>query len=150
MKKRKLSILCCTVLLLIASCSTDPEPINYGKDQCENCRMTIMDNKFGCEILTTKGKIYKFDAIECMVNFLNQRKLKIEEVDKFLVTDASKPAGFIDGRHATYLFSDKFPSPMGANLSAFETMDEAQAFKESHFGLITNWEGILAELSKSK
>ena len=32
--------------------------------------MTIVDNKHSAELVTTKGKVYKFDAIECMIRHL--------------------------------------------------------------------------------
>src|SRR5215217_4703798 len=34
------------LLLLISACSTDPQPINFGSDQCDLCRMGIADEKF--------------------------------------------------------------------------------------------------------
>ena len=56
--------------LLLTSCSTKPEPFAYGKDNCHTCKMGIMDPKFGTELITTKGKIYKFDDVSCMQYFL--------------------------------------------------------------------------------
>ncbi|MGB5288980.1 MAG: hypothetical protein WBN42_10875, partial [Ignavibacteriaceae bacterium] len=52
------------LLFLLASCGSKPEPINYGKDECEFCRMQISDNRYGAELVTDKGKVYKFDSIE--------------------------------------------------------------------------------------
>lgn len=134
------------ISVCFCSCSTDPEPINYGKDQCEQCRMTIMDNKFGAEIITVKGKIFKFDAAECMIRYLHQGKINYSEVDKFLVIDASKPGQFTDARKAYYMISEKFLSPRGAGLSAYASQDDAQAFRSKYEGVLTSWEGILERL----
>ena len=57
------------LLLLISSCNTEPQKINYGKDLCEHCKMTIMDKKFGAELITKKGKTMKFDSGECTCYF---------------------------------------------------------------------------------
>lgn len=134
------------VPLFMASCSIDPEPINYGKDQCEHCRMTIMDNKFGAEIITNKGKIFKFDAAECMINFVKQGKIKDEDVIKYVVIDVSKPGVFVDAKSASYLISPNFPSPMGANLSAFGNKSDAESYQKNYQGEIKSWDEILIKL----
>ncbi len=144
-----LNIVLLIVSLVIASCSIDPEPLNYGKDQCDHCRMTIMDNKFGAEIITKKGKVYKFDAAECMINFVKQGSISDSDISKYLVIDASKPKQFINAKDAVYLISENFPSPMGANLSAFGTKGDAESFQKSYSGDIKDWHGVLTKL-KSK
>jgi len=134
------------LLLVFYSCGTNPEPINYGKDQCEYCRMTIMGNKFGAELITNKGKIYKFDAAECMIHFIHQGKVNYSDVDRVLVTDASKPGQFTDAKKAFYLISEKFPSPMGAGLSAYGSQNDAESFRNNYTGVINRWEGIFERL----
>ncbi|MFI5145030.1 MAG: nitrous oxide reductase accessory protein NosL [Ignavibacteria bacterium] len=135
------------VALIFTSCSTDPEPLIYGKDQCDHCRMTIMDNKFGSEIITKKGKVYKFDAVECMIRFVKEGKLSEGEVSRYLVTDASKPAQFIDAKNAVYLISENFPSPMGADLSAYWNRADAENFRKQYSGEIKDWDGVLTKLN---
>ena len=66
-----------SLLLLFAACSPQPRPIEYGTDLCDFCRMTIVDKQHAAELVTDKGRVYKFDAIECMVNYLEQND-KIE------------------------------------------------------------------------
>ncbi|MEJ5262655.1 MAG: hypothetical protein WHT45_08235, partial [Ignavibacterium sp.] len=63
-------ILIFTSILLFA-CSPQPEPIDYGNDICDFCKMNITDNKYAAEIVTSKGKIYKFDSIEYLFQFMN-------------------------------------------------------------------------------
>nr|WP_246229479.1 hypothetical protein [Mucilaginibacter humi] len=62
-------MLCC---LLLGACSHAPEPIRYGKDACAHCKMTIMDKRFSSELVTAKGKVFKFDAAECMTAYLKE------------------------------------------------------------------------------
>ena len=59
------------LLVLMASCSTQPEPINYGSDACHFCKMTIVSKTHAAQAVSVKGKQFKYDAIECMVNDLN-------------------------------------------------------------------------------
>jgi copper chaperone NosL len=105
--------------------------------------MTIVDNRFGSELITNKGKVYKFDAAECMVNFLKQNMIKQEDIKTRLVTDASKPGEFTDAVQATYLISGKFPSPMGANLSAYASRIDAERFQKEFSGELKSWDEIL-------
>jgi copper chaperone NosL len=149
MKKRLLIILN-SLLIVILSCSTDPEPINYGSDQCDHCRMTIMDNKFGAEIITSKGKVYKFDAAECLVKFVKEGKVKEEDIKTRLVTDASKPGQFTDALNASYLISENFPSPMGANLSAYSSRADAEKFQKDYSGELMTWDEILTKLKANR
>ena len=103
--------------LLIYSCGTKPQPINYGSDACSFCQMTIVDRQHSAEIVTVKGKSYKYDAIECMMNDLS--KWKRPDVALFLVADYDRPGELIDATNANYLISEDIPSPMGEFLSAF-------------------------------
>ena len=60
------------LFVLISSCSSGPEPLYYKKDSCAFCKMQLIDTKFGAELITEKGKIYKFDDIGCMLDFEQQ------------------------------------------------------------------------------
>ena len=55
-KHRFLSLWRCLLYYPIAGCNPKPEKITFGKDNCAECKMTIMDPKFGGEIVTKKGK----------------------------------------------------------------------------------------------
>ncbi len=69
--------------LVTASCGSNPEPINYGHDECEFCRMQISDNRYGAELVTDKGKVYKFDSIECLIEFAMVKNLIGDSNQKF-------------------------------------------------------------------
>lgn len=131
------------VLLAFLGCGTESEPINYGKDQCSHCRMTIVDKKYGSEIVTSKGKIFKFDAAECTVNFIRANSMNQEELQIILVTDVTQPEKFTDARSASYLISPKLRSPMGENISAFESRQTAEKYRADLGGDIYDWAGII-------
>jgi copper chaperone NosL len=107
--------------LLFCACSTEPEPLIYGKDQCHSCKMTLMDRKFGAELVTAKGKVYKFDDINCLFNFYNDRSVNKDDFRFKLVVDFSQPEKLIDAEKAVYLKSDEIKSPMASQVAAFET-----------------------------
>ena len=114
-------ILCTLLALAFWACSIEPEPLIYGKDQCHSCKMTLMDKKFGAELVTTKGKVYKFDDINCLFNFYNEGSVNKEDFRLKLVVDFSRPEKLIDAEKAVYLKSGEIKSPMASQVAAFET-----------------------------
>jgi len=114
-------ILCIMLALVFWGCSIEPEPLIYGKDQCHSCKMTLMDKKFGAELVTTKGKVYKFDDINCLFNFYNEGSVNKEDFRLKLVVDFSRPEKLIDAEKAVYLKSGEIKSPMASQVAAFET-----------------------------
>jgi copper chaperone NosL len=117
---KNLSGLLVLILFLLSSCSREPEPLSYGKDSCEHCKMTIMDNKYGAEIVTAKGKVFKFDAAECMADFLKAEPERLNNPKDLLLTiNVAAPGDLTDARTAFFLNDKAFKSPMGANIASF-------------------------------
>ncbi len=125
------------VIILFVSCSISPKPINYGSDGCHFCSMTIVDKQHAAQYVTEKGKAFKFDATECMMNEL--KKVDNSTIALFLVNDFNNPGELVDATLATYLISENIPSPMGAFLSAFERVEEAERAHEANKGELITW-----------
>src|SRR5690606_6893247 len=106
-------------------------------DACTHCKMTISDNRFGSELVTSKGKVYKFDAIECLVEYKNGTT---ENYAFQLVTDFNEPGIFIDAAKAWYLKSDAIPSPMGMGLSAYSDENSAISLATQNGGEVYSWD----------
>lgn len=134
--------------LVSMSCNHDPEPINYNSDQCALCKMTIEDTRFGAELISKKGKIFKFDAAECMVKYINKGKISEDEVGKLYVIDYTQPTVLVDALLVTFLISENLSSPMGANLSAFLNISTAEKYLSEKGGELYNWEGIKSKLKR--
>jgi len=122
---------------LLISCSVKPQKIEFGYDFCDFCRMTIVDQQHAAEIVTVKGKAFKFDAIECMMRDL--KKKEAGEVALYLITDYHTPGELSDATQATYLFSKNLPSPMGANLTGFKDSEKARQVLAEKDGYLVNW-----------
>lgn len=138
MHKNTLSLLFLFIISLI-SCGAKPEPINYGKDECEFCRMLITDNKYGAELVTDKGKIYKFDSVECLVDFAITKNLTGDQTQTLLITDFSSPGNFVDARSAYYVRNNEFRSPMGLNVIAFGANTVMRKFVSENGGEVLSW-----------
>lgn len=128
-------------LLILFNCNVSPQAIDYGNEACHFCKMTIVDKQHAAEIVTQKGKAYKFDATECMINFLDE--FDSSTVKLFLSNDYSKPEILIDATKATFLISEQIPSPMGAYLSAFKDNQVAMNIQNEKGGTLYSWEELL-------
>ncbi|HMQ50142.1 MAG TPA: nitrous oxide reductase accessory protein NosL [Saprospiraceae bacterium] len=134
------------VVLLLTACLPEPQPINYGSDQCDFCRMTIVDKKHAAEVVNAKGKAYKFDAIECMIQYANIDGA--EQFALYLVNDFEMPGEWLDAKTSTFLISQNIPSPMGAYLSAFATTEKAKAVQKANKGDLYNWDEIQQKIKR--
>lgn len=143
-EKKNKSIISMTMfsilLLIFSSCSIGPEPIQYGKDGCHFCKMTIMDNKFGSELISEKGKVYKFDDLSCMVKYMKSAKTIDNNYKFILVNDFQKSGELIDCKSATFMKNESFRSPMRGDVAAFSSRDAAKAFGAE----LLTWESVFA------
>ncbi|MCF6359318.1 MAG: nitrous oxide reductase accessory protein NosL [Cyclobacteriaceae bacterium] len=126
-----------TFSILISSCSVESEEINYGKEACYFCQMTIIDKQHAAEVVTAKGKVFKFDSIECMINDL--KKKEGADIALLLINDFTSPGTLTDANTATYLISEQIKSPMGAFLSGFKSKDKASQMQKEVGGSIYTW-----------
>lgn len=141
---KRLQIICTLLYCLLTACSHAPEPIQYGKDACAHCKMTIMDKHFSAELITAKGKIFKFDATECMRSFLKENSAIANDAKSiFLVSDFTHPGQFADARKCFFLRDNSMPSPMGGNLAAFLSRPSAEATKKENSAEIYTWSVLL-------
>ena len=133
------------LLLMLVSCNVSPQAIDYGSDGCHFCKMTIVDKVHAAEIVTKKGKVYKFDATECMINFMND--FDASEIELYLSNNYTEPEQLIDAKRATFLISKNIPSPMGAYLSAFKNKADAQKMQSEKGGDLYSWEELLVHFN---
>ncbi len=111
--------------LCIISCTgkKQAEPIHWNEDACENCHMKLNDRKFGAEVITNHGRILKFDAMECLLDYVKKNESLVEEV---YVVDYFH-SELISVKDASFVRSSKIHGPMGTNV--FATKDTV-ALKE--------------------
>lgn len=124
---------------LFSSCSSSPEPLRFGEDGCHHCKMTLMDKKFGAELVTTKGKVYKFDDANCLVEFLNNGTLQAADIRHELFIDFAKPGELIDANSAVFVRSEKIKSPMASNVAVFSNRSDAERHNEEWKGQLLTW-----------
>ena len=125
------------VTSILVSCEVKPQEITFGQDACHFCKMTILDRQHAAELVTIKGKAFKYDAIECMMNHLN--KWDQPELKFFLVSDYKARGTLTDATKAHYLISEAIPSPMGEFLTAFKDEGERNRARNKLGGTALGW-----------
>jgi copper chaperone NosL len=128
--------------VFLFSCSTGPQQINYGKDACDFCKMNIVDSKFASQIISTKGKIYRFDDIRCTVSFLEEGNLQNKDLGAVYFSDNSKEGNWIKSDMAFLLQSETLRSPMGGNAIAFASEQERTEAMNQFNGTKLSWQDI--------
>jgi len=136
------SIAAVLLCLFMFACSVEPEPLQYGKDACHHCKMTLMDNKFGAEIVTTKGKIFKFDDTNCLIDFTKSGQIQSKDIGQCLITDFSSPGVLIDAQTAFYVKSEQIKSPMASNIAAFQNKTNLDSHNDSWKGQELSWSDL--------
>lgn len=125
--KKSTPALALLTLMLLSSCGNKgPLPVKVNADGCAFCKMTIADARFASEIVTSKGRVYKFDDISCMMRY--DKENEQQETPQLYVTDFVHPDKFILLDAAILVAGDQVGSPMGGNVAAFSDMQEATTY----------------------
>lgn len=133
-------------LLPFTGCSVNPEPFAYGKDNCYTCKMGIIDPKFGTELITSKGKIYKFDDISCMKHFLKSNMVDPAEIKQQVVINFEKENDFLPLEECVFILSPAVKSPMGSHAAAFASREKAVKMNASLNGELLSWKELAGKL----
>ncbi|MFZ6051210.1 nitrous oxide reductase accessory protein NosL [Halocola ammonii] len=136
------SISAIAFLFLIGCSPSGPEPIQFGKDQCHYCKMTISNPKYGAELITKKGRVYKYDAAECVVNQISEGDIEYSAIYA-IAYNKPKELNPVDSLH--FIISKDFRSPMGANLAAFSEKDN---IADEYQGQLLTWEEVRKSLKE--
>jgi len=129
-------------LLIVISCSQDPKPVHLHQDEGEYCKMRISDLRFDAQIVTSKGKAFKFDAIECAANYWVKNRKEFKGA-KIWVSDFQEPKKFLSHDEAVFIKSREIQSPMGESLLALPSAKEADEHLIKYDGKKITWEAIL-------
>ena len=129
------------VACLLSACSASgPQSINYGTDLCDYCDMTIADKAFGSELVTKKGKVLKYDSIECLAAADLEKGTDFHDVHSRWVTDFYNPGTFLSTDAAIIVATDRQKSPMGVGLVAVNSQNQAADLITAKGGRVVNWE----------
>ena len=130
--------------MFLGACSSGPEPIRYGKDECAHCKMTLTDKRFGAEIITDKGKVFKFDDLNCLADYLKSGGVQQAAVAQMVSVDFKNTPAFVDVKKAFFLQNEAVKSPMRGDVATFSSQADRDAVqKELGGGKALTWEEAL-------
>lgn len=129
------------ICLLMVSCHAAPQPIKIGKDNCYFCKMTITDLRFGAEVISQKGKIFKFDDMHCLLSFMKGEEGK--QAASIYFTSFDDQHTLIKSDKALFYQSDNLRSPMGGNVAVLSDAAGLKELAASHPGKQTSWKELL-------
>jgi len=139
--KRKSAALAMVLVILLASCgSPDIPSIKLNTDNCDFCKMTIADGRFGAALTTQKGRVYKFDDLSCLVHYKNENKAT--GFKQFFVSDFTKSNVLIPVEKAFFIKSEQIRSPMRGDLAAFSNAESAKIHLEKFEAESVEWTNI--------
>ena len=124
MELKKSLIIAGSVLAFMSCQQSGPKDFLLGKDQCDNCRMTITEQKYATQLITQKGRAYKFDDIMCMNMYESSNPDKATNAKTYVI---DFPSGkFLEKAKATFIKGGSIKSPMGGNTQAYQDKAAAQ------------------------
>ena len=124
-----------------ASCNNSgPQAIKLNQDKCDYCSMSIADGRFAAELISKKGRCFKFDDLQCMIDYKKEKSST--EFKAIYVNDFEKNNELIDAVKAYYVHHEELRSPMGGNFAAFTQQDKAIQFAKARNSLIQTWQEI--------
>lgn len=130
-------------LISIASCNTAPEPLKVGVDNCYVCKMTISDVRFGAEVVTSKGKIFKFDDAACILSYLKANAVAAADIKNIYLTNYTGAHQLLNVDTAFLLRSAELRSPMGGNIAAFDYKDSLLLIQNRFPGSMVAWNDLI-------
>jgi len=127
------------ISMMLSSCSAAPVPIKPGVDNCQFCKMTISDVRYGAEILTSKGKSYKFDDPQCAMSFLKEHPDIHQSLKEIYFSNFSGTHSLIASASAFVLKSENLRAPMGGMYTVFSNMEDLNKVKQAYPGSVMDW-----------
>lgn len=140
--KNSFMVLLLPAIMLLASCSRGYKAIEYSSDGCAHCKMKIVDARYGAEVVTDKGKVFKFDDILCLKQYIGENKMEEGELMLFVEKYSAEQNDVTDAKQAVYIRHEHFASPMNGNYAAFVSAEEARPFADSLQADILTWNDI--------
>ena len=122
------------------SCSKGPKPIEFGVDNCDHCKMNISDNRYGAELVTQKGRIYKFDDMYCMKVFIQDQIVAQNQIHSLWLVDFNGTEKLISAEKSFLLHNPELKSPMGSNTAAFMTEETRKKQFNENSGTMLLWQ----------
>ena len=134
-------------MMLLPGCDSGPQPIHFGKDSCAECNMTIVDKRFGAEFVTGKGKVFKFDDVNCLVEFIEREPHSSDSTARSFIVAFNEGGELVEAGQLVFVTHKKLRTPMRSHVAAFRARQAAQATLDELGvgGAFLTWDEVMKE-----
>ena len=131
---------------LLAGCDSGPKPIRYGRDECAECKMTLVDQHYGAEFITARGRVYTFDDLNCLTAYQRRPSTQTGSGARAVVVDFKRANQFIPVDQALFLQHPGLRTPMASGLAAFVAEPDLEAVRRElgGGGRVLRWPDVQA------
>lgn len=102
--------------------ASGPEPIRYGRDACDRCRMHLSAHGYAAERRDASGALHKYDDIGCLLGSAPRDGAADAWVEDHAGT------GFVPLASASLVAGDGLGTPMNYGVVAFRDRARAEEF----------------------
>jgi copper chaperone NosL len=158
-KKLSLSILLTGLCLVWMGCGKPSGPLRADAKEgvCPVCGMDVKASDAAmAEIVYSDGTKLMFETAGDMLTFYNSpEKYQVTEtqkdrsrIDRILMKDYNSKAE-IDARQVALVYKSRVNGPMGPDVFAFQSQDEARSFVETNGGSLLTFNELTPEMVRN-
>ncbi|WP_201739011.1 MULTISPECIES: nitrous oxide reductase accessory protein NosL [unclassified Exiguobacterium] len=132
-----------SLTLALGACSSaaaEPFDIEWGKTECEVCKMKVMDKQFAAEAIMDNGKGYAFDDIGCLMRDWYPEQTE-EDIAAMYVKDYNT-MDWVDLDEGTFVYNKEAKTPMAYNIVSFAKAADAETYAEENGGMVMDLDDL--------
>lgn len=129
-------------LLLAACAAPGPRLVSIGAELCDHCHMTVADERFVAQLVSTTGKVLVFDDPGCLATAVREGRVEQARVHSLWVTDFLNPGALVEAGNAWFVRAEGISSPMASGLLAVSTARQADSVAASIGGEVLRWDAV--------
>lgn len=131
------------LLLLGGACTVPgPRPVVLGSEACQHCHMTVADDRFIAQLVTSTGKVFIYDDPGCLATALRDGVVAEDRIRSLWVTDYLEPATLLAANEAWFVQSDAMHTPMASGLVAVTSRTQADSLAAALNGTVLRWDAV--------
>ena len=104
-----------------------PRPLVEGTDLCDHCHMTMVERRFGGELVSVTGKVTPFDDIGCLA--MGVIEADSSRIHSLWVSDFLEPDSLISVDRMVFLRPDSVRTPMSYGIVAVRPGPKADSLE---------------------
>lgn len=144
-RRKRRGALMAAALALAACGSPKPAEIAFGSAVCDHCHMTIAEQRFSAQLVTTRHRTRLFDDAGCLAAFVASGEVPREQIHSLWVSDYLEPGTLLPADSALFVRSDSLQTPMNSHVVAVGRRAAADSLARASSGVTLTWAEVLAD-----